>query len=146
MQVNHYYFNKFVWQFIILYDLSLSFVSLYNNYYFFPITRPVPLSTLWFYYAPPTNTLPFLFLESWITFPIAVTYPYFIAQLPHNKWSKTYIFSNLSLSLVTNTESQFTKTQRHSHKAKKKKKKKHNHKFTKTQAPQAQILRFWRID
>ena len=93
-----------------------------------------------------------LFLLLWL---VPILLPNF-----HTTNSQTLIFSlisrdsTLSLSflynireIVTNTESQFTKTQRQSQSQKaKKKKKKHRHRFTKTQIPQAQILRFWRID
>ena len=89
--------DNLLYYMIYLRLLSFVFVSLSSSY--FSATHPVPLSILWIYYALPTNTLPFLFLESWITFPISVTCPYFIAQLPHNKQSNIDIFSNLSLSL-----------------------------------------------
>ena len=110
--------------------------------FFFFVTHPVLLPTLWFYCTLSTNTLPFLFLESWITFPIAATCPYFIAQLPHRYFLyslETLLSLSLSLSLsiyiyIYNIREIVTNVRVTIHKD--------TNRFTETQTPQAQILRF----
>ena len=88
--------DNLLYYMIYLCLLSFVFVSLSSSY--FSATHPVPLSILWIYYALPTNTLPFLFLESWINFLFLWLVPILLLNY-HTTNSQTSIFSLISLSL-----------------------------------------------
>ena len=143
--MNHRYFLKFVWQFSILYDLSLAFAFIYLCLCLYlslslPLfislslsclhisdTHPISLPTLWIYSALCTSNQKLFLTLTFFFFFVPI-----IAQLPVNKEQivkyYTNIFYNLyklslSLSLYNKRERErVINIVTESHKAKKKKK------------------------
>ena len=141
--MNHRYFLKFVWQFSILYDLSLAFAFIYLCLCLYlslcllsclhiSDTHPILLPTLWIYFALCTSNQ-----KLFLTLPFFFFFVPIIAQLPVNKEQivkyYTNIFYNLyklSLSLYIyiireRERERVINIVTESHKAKKKKKPPH---------------------